>query len=485
MSDEDNHDEVPEKFLGAVLMGKPTGFLEIRRANAQRRPVAERLGDYKEFDLPWEEQQLGEQGARCMDCGVPTCHTGCPLGNLIPDWNDLVYRGNWERAIEDLHRTNNFPDVTGRICPAPCEDACVLGINDDPVSIKAVEKAIIDRAFREGWIKPRRAKGRTWKRVAVVGSGPAGLAGAQQLARWGHEVTVFEKSDRPGGLLTYGIPDFKMERYIVQRRIDQMKDEGVVFVTGTDVGKDLPAKELRSSFDAVLLAGGAGQARPLDAPVAGRELGGIVYAMDFLVQQNRRNFGDAVPAGQEILATGKRVVILGGGDTGADCLGTCHRQRAAAVSQFEILPKPAKLKSSSSHEEGGTRRFGVMTQGFRGGQGRVQELYGIEVEWLPPEQPGGRPRMKELPGTEFTQPVDLVLMAMGFLGPVREGLLTELGVGFHERGAVARDANYMTTVPGVFVAGDMTRGASLVVWAIWEGREAARCLHEYLTRSGG
>jgi len=466
-------------------MGKPTGFLEAGRAKTTRRPVAERLGDYKEFELPWPEELLGQQGARCMDCGVPTCHTGCPLGNLIPDWNDLVYRGNWERAIEELHRTNNFPDVTGRICPAPCEDVCVLGINDDPVSIKAVEKSIIDRAFREGWIKPRPAKGRTWKRVAVVGSGPAGLAGAQQLARWGHEVTVFERSDRPGGLLTYGIPDFKLERYIIQRRVEQLKAEGVVFVTGTEVGKDLPVAELRSSFDAVLLAGGAGHARPLDADVAGRDLGGIVYAMDFLAQQNRRNFGDPVDPAQSILATGKRVLILGGGDTGADCLGTSHRQRAQEVHQFEILPKPAKLKSSSSHDEGGIRRWSVLTKGFRGEHGQIEELYGAEVEWLPPEQPGGRPRMRELPGTEFSQPVDLVLMAMGFLGPVRGGLLTDLGVAFHERGAVARDANYMTSVPGVFVAGDMARGASLVVWAIWEGREAARCMHDFLTRGGG
>ena len=466
-------------------MGKPTGFMEVGRAKPVKRPVAERLGDYKEFELPWPEEQLGLQGARCMDCGVPTCHTGCPLGNLIPDWNDLVYRGNWERAIEELHRTNNFPDVTGRICPAPCEDVCVLGINDDPVSIKAVEKAIIDRAFREGWIRPRPAKGRTWKRVAVVGSGPAGLAGAQQLARWGHEVTVVERSDRPGGLLTYGIPDFKMERYIVQRRVDQMKAEGVVFVTGTEVGKDLPAAHLRASFDAVLLAGGAGQARPLDAGVAGRDLGGIEYAMDFLPQQNRRNFGDPVPAELEILATERRVLILGGGDTGADCLGTTHRQRAKEVHQFEILPKPARLKSSSSHEEGGIRRWSVLTKSFQGTNGRVAGLTGVEVEWLPPDKPGGRPTMQELPGTEFSQPVDLVLLAMGFLGPVREGLLTDLGVAFHERGAVARDANYMTNVPGVFVAGDMTRGASLVVWAIWEGREAARCMHEYLTRGGG
>ncbi|HUJ73457.1 MAG TPA: glutamate synthase subunit beta, partial [bacterium] len=327
-------------------MGKITGFLEFGRSKPLRRPVEERLKDYKEFDLPWPEPLLTEQGARCMDCGVPTCHSGCPLGNLIPDWNDLVYRGDWERAIEELHRTNNFPDVTGRVCPAPCEDACVLGINDDPVTIKTIEKSIIDRAFREGWVRPRPPKGQTWKRVAVVGSGPAGLAGAQQLARLGHQVTVFEKSDRPGGLLTYGIPDFKMERYILQRRIEQMRAEGVVFVTGTEVGKDLAAQELRESFDAILLACGAQQARALEASVEGRDLEGIHYAMEFLTQQNRRNFGDAVPQQGAVLATERRVVILGGGDTGADCLGTSHRQRAAQVHQFEILPKPAKLKSS-------------------------------------------------------------------------------------------------------------------------------------------
>ena len=467
-------------------MGKPTGFREFHRSKKLYRPVAERLGDYREFELPWPEPELAEQGARCMDCGVPTCHggTGCPLGNLIPDWNDLIYRGDWERAIEELHRTNNFPDITGRVCPAPCEDACVLAINDDPVNIKAIEKSIIDRAFREGWIAPQPPKAQTWKRVAVVGSGPAGLAGAQQLARLGHQVTVFEKDDRPGGLLTYGIPDFKMERYILTRRVEQMKAEGVVFTLNTEVGKDVSAAELRSTFDAVLLSGGAQYARGLETNVEGRTLKGIHYAMEFLPQQNRRNFGETVPAAQEILATGKRVLILGGGDTGADCLGTSHRQRAKEIHQFEILPKPAKLKYSSSHEEGGIRRWSVLAKGFRGENGQVKELYGVEVDWLPPETPGGRPRMVEKPGTEFKQPVDLVLLAMGFLGPKKEGLLTDLGVKFNEREAVQRDDAYMTSVPGVFVAGDMTRGASLVVWAIWEGREAARNIHRYLLPNG-
>ena len=468
-------------------MGKPTGFLEIGRAKRLYRPVAERLKDYREFELPWPEPDLAQQGARCMDCGVPTCHGpgGCPLGNLIPDWNDLVYRGDWERAIEELHRTNNFPDITGRVCPAPCEDSCVLGINDDPVNIKAIEKSIIDRAFHEGWVRPRPPASQTWKRVAVVGSGPAGLAAAQQLARLGHQVTVFEKSDRPGGLLMYGIPDFKMERYVVMRRVEQLKAEGVVFVLETEVGKDISVKDLRSSFDAVLLAGGAQQARGLDSGVAGSDLKGVHYAMEFLPQQNRRNFGETIPSDREILAGGKRVVILGGGDTGSDCLGTSHRQGAREIHQYEILPKPAKLKSSSSHEEGGMRRWSVLTKELRGKDGRVTELSAVEVEWLPADSPSGRPRMVEKPGTAFTQPVDLVLLAMGFIGPIKQGLLTELGVAFNDRGAVRRDDAYMTSVPGVFVAGDMTRGASLVVWAIWDGREAARNIHRYLMPNGG
>ncbi len=467
-------------------MGKVTGFLEFSRTKPLRRAVEERVKDFREFDLAWPEPLLAEQGARCMDCGVPTCHGegGCPLGNLIPDWNDLVFRGDWERAIEELHRTNNFPDVTGRVCPAPCEDACILGINDAPVNIKIIEKSIIDRAFKERWVRPQPAKHQTWKRVAVVGSGPAGLAGAQQLARLGHQVTVFEKSDRLGGLLTYGIPDFKLEPSIMERRVQQMREEGVVFYTDTHVGKDMSAKELRASFDAILLAGGAEHARILPDEVEGRDLKGIHLAMDFLTQQNRRNLGDAIPSDLSILAADKRVVILGGGDTGADCLGTSHRQRAFSVHQFEILPKPSKVKTGTSHEEGGERRWSVLTKGFSGSKGRVKELHGVSVEWLPPETNGGRPVMREIPGTEFTTPVDLVLLAMGFLGPVRPGLLVDLGVEFNERSAVKRDERYLTSVPGVFVAGDMTRGASLVVWAIWEGREAARNIHAYLLGGG-
>jgi glutamate synthase (NADPH/NADH) small chain len=465
-------------------MGKPTGFMEFQRALPPKRPVADRIRDYREFELPWEEIRLQEQGARCMDCGVPTCHQGCPLGNLIPDWNDLVYRGDWARALEELHRTNNFPDVTGRVCPAPCESVCVLGINEPPVAIKTIEKSIIDFGWSEGWVKAEPPTKHTWKRVAVVGSGPAGLAGAQQLARKGHQVTVFEKNDRLGGLLCYGIPDFKMERHIIDRRIKQMMEEGVVFITNTEVGKDIPAKELLSHFDAVLLAGGAQDARPLAPEVEGRDLGGIYFAMDFLTQQNRRNRGDLVPEEQAILATGRRVLILGGGDTGADCLGTSHRQAAKEIHQFEILPKPSYFKYSSSHEEGGIRRWSVLTKGFRGENGRVKELYGLEVEWVPSPEHNGRTQMREIAGTEFSQPVDLVLLAMGFLGPIRSGLLEQLGVEFNERHAVKRDACYMTSVPGVFVAGDMTRGASLVVWAIWEGREAARHMDAYLQARG-
>lgn len=464
-------------------MGKITGFLEYERALPPKRPVAERIKDYRELELPWEDIRLQEQGARCMDCGVPTCQQGCPLGNLIPDWNDLVYRGDWRTAIQELHRTNNFPDVTGRVCPAPCEGVCILGINEPPVSIKALEKSIIDLAWEEGWVRPELPARQTWKRIAVVGSGPAGLAGAQQLARKGHQVTLFEKADRIGGLLCYGIPDFKMERHIVDRRVAQMMEEGVVFHTNTEVGRDLPADELRSHFDAVLLAGGAEEARPIAPDVEGRDLAGIHFAMEFLTQQNRRVRGDTVADDIAVLATDKRVVILGGGDTGSDCLGTSHRQGAKEIHQFEILPKPDPLKSSSSHDEGGHRRWNVLTKAFRGDNGRVKALDGCEIEWVPGGN--GRPAMKEVPGTEFTLPVDLVLLAMGFLGPVKTGLLEQLGVEFNERGAVKRDAHHMTSVPGVFAAGDIARGASLVVWAIAEGREAAAHIDLYLSQGRG
>jgi glutamate synthase (NADPH/NADH) small chain len=464
-------------------MGKVTGFMEYTREVPARRPVAERVNDFQEVYQEFPEQKLRLQGARCMDCGVPFCHTGCPLNNVIPDWNDLVYRDRWKDAIRALHATNNFPEFTGRICPAPCEAACVLGINSPPVTIKSIEQAIIERAFREGWIHPEPPSRRTGKRVGVVGSGPAGLAAAQQLNRAGHWVTVFEKADRIGGLLRYGIPDFKLEKRILDRRLEQMAREGVVFKTRTHVGPSLPMEELRPEFDALLLAGGAESPRDLHVP--GRELEGIHFAMEYLPQQNRHLAGDAV-AGQ-ILATGKRVVIIGGGDTGADCLGTAHRQKPASVHQFEILPMPPlerspntpwplwplQLRTESAHEEGGIREWAVATTRFSSGEnGHVKQLHVIRV--------GPPPKFEAIPGTDFTLDADLVLIAMGFTGPVKNGMLEALGVKLDARGNVEADANYMTSLPGVFTAGDMRRGQSLVVWAISEGRKAARGVDKYL-----
>ncbi len=466
-------------------MGKVTGFLEHTRELPLRRPPAERTGDWLEIYLPFPEANVRAQGARCMDCGVPFCHTGCPLTNLIPDWNDLVYRGRWREAVRQLHATNNFPEFTGRICPAPCEASCVLGINEPPVTIKHIEKTIVDRAFEEGYIKPEPPEIRTGRRVAVVGSGPAGLAAAQQLARAGHSVTVFEKNDRIGGLLRYGIPNFKMEKHLIDRRLEQMSAEGVKFQTNTHVGVGIPADDLRKEFAAVLLSGGAEW--PRDLLVPGRELKGIHFAMDFLPQQNRRCEGDRVPESGAILATGKRVVIIGGGDTGADCLGTSHRQQAQSVTQFELLPKPPdtrspatpwplwpmQLRVESSHEEGGIRDWSVSTVRFTGdGQGNVRQLHAVRV--------GPAPKFEPMPGTEFTLEVDLVLLAMGFLGPVRNGLIDQLGVKLDKRGNVETNEDHMTSVPGVFAAGDMRRGQSLVVWAIAEGRKAARGIDLYL-----
>jgi glutamate synthase (NADPH/NADH) small chain len=418
-----------------------------------------------------------------MDCGVPFCHTGCPLHNIIPDWNDLVYRDRWKEAVRVLHSTNNFPEFTGRICPAPCEAACVLGINEPPVTIKVIEKTIIEHAFREGWIKPEPPKQRTGKRVAIVGSGPAGLAAAQQLARAGHWVTVFEKSDRVGGLLRYGIPDFKMEKHVLDRRVAQMEAEGVEFQTNVHVGCSVVADDLRKDFDAILLAAGAEQPRDLTVP--GRELQGIHFAMDFLPQQNKHCAGDAVP--DQILATGKRVVIIGGGDTGADCLGTSHRQKAASVHQFEILPMPPderspqtpwplwplQLRVESSHEEGGLREWSIATTKLTGDEhGNVQKLHAIRV--------GPAPKFDPIAGSEFTLDADLVLLAMGFTGPVKSGIVEQLGVNLDARGNVATDASYMSSAPGVFAAGDARRGQSLVVWAIAEGRNAAAGIDKYL-----
>ena len=464
-------------------MGKATGFLEYPRELPQRRAVTERVNDFREVYREFPEQKLRMQGARCMDCGVPFCHTGCPLNNVIPDWNDLVYRDRWKDAVRALHATNNFPEFTGRICPAPCEAACVLGINNPPVTIKNIEQAIIEHAFREGWIRPEIPAHRTGKRVAVVGSGPAGLAAAQQLNRAGHWVTVFEKADRIGGLLRYGIPDFKLEKRILDRRLDQMTQEGVVFKTRKHVGHSVPVEELAGEFDAILLAGGAESSRDLQVP--GRELKGVHFAMEYLPQQNRQVAGDALA--EQIVATDKRVVIIGGGDTGADCLGTAHRQKPKSVHQFEIMPMPPlersphtpwplwplQLRTESAHEEGGIREWAAATTRFSGDeQGRVKLLHAVRV--------GPPPKFEAIPGTEFTLEADLVLLAMGFLGPVKHGMLEALGVKFDARGNAQCDANYMTSVPGVFAAGDMRRGQSLVVWAIAEGRQAARGVDQYL-----
>ncbi len=467
-------------------MGKISGFLEYTREVPTRRAVVERVNDWFEIYHPFPEEKIRLQGARCMDCGIPFCHTGCPVSNIIPDWNDLVWHGRWREASRVLHATNNFPEFTGRICPAPCEAACVLGINEPAVTIKNIEKTIVDRAWQEGWIVPEIPASRTGKRVAVVGSGPAGLAAAQQLARAGHSVTVFEKADRIGGLLRYGIPNFKMEKHLIDRRVDQMREEGVEFVVNAHVGKTLPVSDLRRDYDAIVLTGGAEQPRDLNVP--GRELKGIHFAMEFLPQSNRVCEGDSVP--DQILATGKRVVIIGGGDTGADCLGTSHRHKAAHISQFELLPKPPEeraphtpwplwpmqLRVESSHEEGGLRDWSVSTVRFSGdAEGNVTKLHGVRV--------GAPPHFEAIPGTEFEMDVDLVLLAMGFTGPVRGGLLEDLGVRLDARGNVATDERYMSSEPGIFAAGDMRRGQSLVVWAIAEGRKAARRVDEFLMGS--
>ena len=472
-------------------MGKVTGFLEIQREQPTRRKADERIRDWFEIYEPFPEEKQRAQGARCMDCGVPFCHTGCPVNNLIPDWNDLVYNNRWEAAIRRLHSTNNFPEFTGRACPAPCEAACVLGINQLPVSIKVVERSIVERAWDEGWIHPEPPEQATGKRVAVVGSGPAGLAAAQQLRRAGHTVTVFEKADRIGGLLRYGIPNFKLEKHVIDRRIEQMRAEGVVFQTNAHVGVNVPVNSLTENFDAILLCGGA--ELPRDLAIPGRELKGIHFAMEFLPQQNRRNEGDSeeailktMQAPGSILATGKRVLIVGGGDTGADCLGTSHRQGAKSVQQIEIMPKPPEdraattpwplwplqLRIESSHEEGGTRDWAINSVKFTGdADGNVKQVHAVRI--------GPPPRFEPIPGSEFTLDADLVLLAMGFLGPVPNGMIEQLGVALDNRGNIAT-TNYMSSREGVFAAGDMRRGQSLIVWAIAEGRKAAAAVSEYL-----
>jgi glutamate synthase (NADPH/NADH) small chain len=471
-------------------MGKATGFIEFKRTKPQARPIEERLRDWKEVYLLDPLQQIREQGARCMDCGIPFCHQGCPLGNFIPDWNDLASRDQWRAAIDRLHATNNFPELTGRLCPAPCEGSCVLGINDDPVTIKRIELSIVERAFLEGWIVPRPPMRRTGKAVAVVGSGPAGLAAADQLNHAGHKVTVFERSDRIGGLLRYGIPEFKLEKRHLDRRLTLMEQEGVVFRTGSHIGVDVPTEALRRDFDALVLCCGA--SAPRDLAVPGRDLAGVHFAVDYLTQQNRRCAQDEVPDEELISAEGKHVVIIGGGDTGADCLGTVHRQGAVSVHQFELLPKPPDaraddnpwplwpnvFRTSSAHEEGGERVYSVSTERFSDdGQGRVRALEAVEVEMI---RNNGRLTFSPREDSRFELKADLVLLAMGFVGPERDGLVSELAVRLTDRGNIWRDDEWMTSEKGVFTAGDMQRGQSLIVWAIADGRNAARSVDKYL-----
>ena len=472
-------------------MGKPTGFIDFVRRPPERRPAADRVHDYREFYHRWPESAAREQGGRCMDCAVPFCHTGCPLGNVIPEFNHFVYMGDWESALRALLSTNNFPEFTGRICPAPCEASCVLSINTDPVTIEYVEKEIADRGYEQGWIRPNPPAIRTGKKVAVVGSGPAGLAAAQQLNRAGHWVTVFERAEYIGGLLVLGIPDFKLDKEVLRRRLAIMEEEGINFETGVNVGVDISAEKLLRDFDAVCLA--CGSTVPRDLPVPGRDLDGVHFAMEYLTQQNRLNAGQQVTQEERLTAEGKRVVILGGGDTGADCLGTAHRQGAELVSQYELLAEPPVnrpagnpwpqwpliLRSSAAHEEGGIRDYGILTKSFSGSDGKVEKLHAVRVEWSEPED-GGRPTMLEVPDSEFEVETDLVLLAMGFLHPQHDGLLTQLGVELDPRGNVKIGDDRMSSVPGVFAAGDTARGQSLVVWAIAEGRETARAVDLYL-----
>ena len=472
-------------------MGKPTGFKEFGRSTPTRQPVEDRLQNFHEFYTEWNDKEAQEQGSRCMNCAVPFCMSGCPLGNLIPDFNDLVYKNQWEGALKELHSTNNFPEFTGRICPAPCEASCVLNINQDPVTIEYIEKAISDKGWQEDWIKPEPPKVRSGKKVAIVGSGPAGLAAAQQLNRTGHHVTVYERSHRVGGLLALGIPDFKLEKYVIDRRIDQMEKEGVVFITNIEIGIDMPASILADDFDVLLLTGGSTIPRNLEIP--GRELKGVHFAMEFLTQQNNVNAGLPVAEKERIVTTEKKVVILGGGDTGSDCLGTSHRQGASQVHQLELLPEPPEergendrwpnwpmiIRTSSSHEEGGLRDYNILTKKFTGENGVLKKLHGVRLEWGEPDE-NGRPQMIEVGGSEFEIETDYVFLALGFLHPQHEGTVKELGLDLDPRGNVKTDSNKMTNTPGVFAAGDMSRGQSLVVWALAEGREAARGIDEYL-----
>ncbi len=472
-------------------MGKPTGFLEFPRQDRTYAPAADRVTHYDEFIIPLSTEVITQQAARCMDCGIPFCHNGCPVNNIIPDWNDLIYKGEWQQAMGVLHSTNNFPEFTGRICPSPCEAACTLNIDDNPVTIKTIECAIVDRAWKEGWIVPQVPPHKSGNRVAVVGSGPSGLACSQQLARAGHAVTLFEKNDRIGGLMRYGIPDFKLSKHLIDRRIGQMRAEGVEFRPKVHIGVDIPASQLTSEYDAVVLTGGSEQSR--DLPVPGRKLAGIHFAMDFLRQSNKRVAEDLIPEDEEIITTDQHVIVIGGGDTGSDCVGTSNRQGALSVTQLELMPQPPekedkattwpdwpqKMRTSSSQEEGCERIWSVATKKFTGEDGQVKAIHCIKVEWT--QDDTGNWNMNEVEGSEFELPADKVFLAMGFLHPVHKGMLEELGVELNSRGNVqANDTNYSTSVDKVFVAGDMRRGQSLVVWAIREGRQCARAVDEFL-----
>ncbi|MBF0571747.1 MAG: glutamate synthase subunit beta [Candidatus Omnitrophica bacterium] len=489
-------------------MGEIRGFMKFGRQDYKKDDQSSRIKHFKEFTHLPSEKELRNQGARCMDCGVPFCQSGCPIGNIIPDWNDLVYRDRWQEAIERLHKTNNFPEFTGRICPAPCENACVLGINTPAVTIKNIELAIIENAYDKGWVKPNKPKHHSGMKVAVIGSGPAGLACADELNKNGHKVTVYEKNETLGGLLALGIPDFKLEKWVVSRRLDRMHEEGVIFKTNAHVGVNISSQDLRDKYDAIVLCGGA--ELPRELPVPGRELEGVYQAMYYLPQQNLRN--NKYPTGTfmakyaenilqvkpsslgEVTALGKRVIVLGGGDTGSDCVGTAIRQGALSVNQIELMPKPPLsrpadnpwpnwafiLRTSSSHEEGCGRDYSVLTKRLSGENGRLKKLHAVRLQWNK-DTASGQMKMSEIAGSEFEMDCDLLLLAMGFTGPVKKGMLEQLGVALDPRGNVCADANKMTSVPGVFTAGDMTRGQSLVVWAIYEGRTAAKGVHNYLT----